>query len=97
MTEFDQIKAGLLDAIEHKQGGDFKGRVSEVAVSRVDVVGLRKRLGMSQKRFSETYGFPKSTLQKWEQGTRHPTGAARVLLRVLDREPMAVKKALEQA
>ena len=97
MTEFDQIKAGLLDAIEHKQGGDFKGRVSEVPVNRVDVAGLRKRLGMSQKQFSETYGFPKSTLQKWEQGTRSPTGAARVLLWVLDREPMAVKKALEQA
>ena len=66
-------------------------------MNHLDVASLRKRLGMSQKQFSETYGFPKSTLQKWEQGTRSPTGGARVLLRVLDWEPMAVRKAPEQA
>jgi putative transcriptional regulator len=34
------------------------------------------------------------TLQKWEQGQRNPDGAAHALLRVMEREPDAVLRAL---
>ncbi len=29
----------------------------------------------------------KRTLENWEQGRRHPTGPARALLRLLDKDP----------
>ena len=35
-----------------------------------------------------------ATFTKWEQGERRPSGAARVLLKVFDRNPAAVLEAL---
>ncbi len=60
----------------------------------VDVKALRARLGMSQDGFARAFGLPKRTIQDWEQGRRQPEGAARVLLRVIEREPDAVRRAL---
>jgi putative transcriptional regulator len=34
-------------------------------------------------------------LRKWEQGQRYPTGAAETLLKIIDREPQAVIRALK--
>jgi len=39
-------------------------------------------------------GTSPSGYKKWEQGKRQPSGAARTLLRVMDREPEAVLRAL---
>ena len=33
---------------------------------------LRNKTGLTQKRFSEEYGIPLSTLRKWEQGESSP-------------------------
>jgi putative transcriptional regulator len=49
---------------------------------------------MSQDRFARAFGLPKRTVQDWEQGRRQPEGAARVLLKVIEREPDAVRRAL---
>jgi len=38
---------------------------------------------------------PLDTIRNWEQGKRHPTGAARALLKVLDRVPKAALSALD--
>ncbi|MBU6401644.1 MAG: helix-turn-helix domain-containing protein [Verrucomicrobia bacterium] len=38
---------------------------------------------LSQSRFARLLGISMRTLHHWEQGTRTPTGAARVLLRLL--------------
>ena len=45
----------------------------------------------------DIYGFSKRSLEQWEQGRRSPTGAARVFLTVIAREPAAVQRALRQA
>lgn len=60
----------------------------------VDVGALRQRMSMSQEAFAAAFGLPKRTVQDWEQGRRYPEGAARVLLKVIEREPEAVKRAL---
>jgi len=60
----------------------------------VDVQALRARLKMSQARCARAFGLPKRTVQDWEQGRRQPEGAARVLLKVIEREPDAVRRAL---
>jgi putative transcriptional regulator len=39
-------------------------------------------------------GVSKSTLQNWEQGRRHPRGPAKALLRVFEKDPKAVVRAL---
>jgi putative transcriptional regulator len=55
---------------------------------------LRQRLNLSQEAFAKTFGVSKRTIQDWEQGRRHPEGPARVLLKVIEREPAAVIRAL---
>ncbi|UVC14029.1 helix-turn-helix domain-containing protein [Mesorhizobium onobrychidis] len=64
------------------------------APTSVDVRGIRNKLGMSQKEFAACFGLKLESLRNWEQGTRVPETAARVLFTIIDREPDAVKKAL---
>ncbi len=59
--------------------------------------GVRKRLGLTQLEFSERIGVPIETIRNWEQGKRSPTGAARTLLRLLDKLPEAALAVLEHA
>jgi DNA-binding transcriptional regulator YiaG len=54
------------------------------------IAATRRRLGLSQNRFARLLGISVRTLHHWEQGTRTPNGAARVLLRVAARHPEAV-------
>ncbi|NIC42531.1 helix-turn-helix domain-containing protein [Aquabacterium sp. A08] len=55
---------------------------------------VRKRLGLSQAEFSERIDVPLETIRNWEQGKRCPTGAAKSLLKVLDKAPEAALAAL---
>ena len=55
---------------------------------------MRESLKMSQAEFALKFGFSLGTLRQWEQGRRHPDGAARVLLTVIKRDPEAVSNAL---
>lgn len=91
---FEGVKAGLEDALAFAEGDASRGRAHHVEVELIDVAAARKKLGMSQKRFAETFGFSVGTLRNWEQKHRRPHGAARVLLKVIAKEPEAVKRAL---
>jgi putative transcriptional regulator len=55
---------------------------------------IRKRLGMSQRRFAETIRVPVATLQNWEQGRTLMDPSARALMTILAREPQAALRAL---
>ena len=55
---------------------------------------VRKRLGLSQVEFSRRIEVSLETIRNWEQGKRCPTGAAKALLKVLDRAPEAALAAL---
>jgi putative transcriptional regulator len=54
------------------------------------IPATRRKLGLSQAQFARLLGISIRTLHHWEQGTRKPTGAARVLLRVATQNPDAV-------
>jgi putative transcriptional regulator len=55
---------------------------------------VRRRLGFSQAEFAECIDVPIDTIRNWEQGKRCPTGAAKALLKVLDKAPEAALAAL---
>ena len=76
-----EILAGLreIKAGEH-------GRVVTVP----SVSSIRQKTGLSQSRFATLLGVSVRTLQDWEQGRRAPSGAARTLLMVADRNPHAL-------
>ena len=89
------IEAGLLDAIEHARGAQGRGLESSHPVGAVDIQAIRRRTGLSQERFCALFGISKRTFTKWEQGERRPTGPARALLKVIEKNPTAVLEALD--
>ena len=60
----------------------------------LDVKAIRDRFNMSQSQFSTFLCISPRTLEKWEQGQRSPDGAANTLLRIMEKEPEAVMRAL---
>ncbi len=60
----------------------------------VDVKAVRASLKLSQDKFADEYGFVAATIRDWEQHRRTPDRYARMLLRVIEAEPEAVKRAL---
>ena len=85
---FEEINAGLDDAIRHARGQ--RNQVLVHKPETIDVKAIREKTGMSQQRFCATFGISLGTLRHWEQGLRAPRGPARVLLKVVDNDPQAV-------
>lgn len=59
-----------------------------------EVKAIRERLGVSQEKFALILGVSKRTVENWEQGRRHPTGAARSLLKIVEADPQHALQAL---
>ncbi len=91
---FEEISAGLGDAIKYAKGQ--KGKVVVHKPETINVQEIRKKTGMSQQRFCATFGISLGTLRHWEQGLRTPRGTARILLKVVDNNPKAVIKAINE-
>ncbi len=57
---------------------------------------IRRQLQMTQEQFAESFSLPLGTIRDWEQGAKQPDTAARVLLRVIAKNPQAVLQALHR-
>ncbi len=92
----DEIGRALEEALAYTKGdASVAARVHHVQVPEAaNVRALRRRLGLTQADFARRYGFALTALRDWEQGRRRPERSARVLLRVIEREPEAVERAL---
>ena len=91
---YTEISEGLKDAANHAKGK--KSGVVEHTPEALNVRAIREKTGMSQERFCATFAISLGTLRHWEQGLRTPRGAARVLLKVVDRNPKAVIAAVRE-
>ncbi len=91
---FEKIKAGLESAKAYLDGTADKREYRVHVPENIDVRKIRTRLGLSQEAFAETYGFALSAARDWEQGRRRPERSARILLKIVEREPEAVTRAL---
>ena len=94
-TQFEQMMDGLND-VEAFLAGEQEGFKAHVPHD-VDVKAIRNRLGMTQARFSDTFGFSLDAIKHWEGGRRTPEAPARTLLTVIARNPTAVLNALNPA
>lgn len=89
----DRILRSIRKTRRYARGETAEGFVAHVP-DEVDVGAIRARMGLSQAAFAARFGFSLDAVQNWEQGRRRPEGAARALLRVIEREPEAVRRAL---
>lgn len=75
----------ILEGIREIKRGEH-GRVTNMP----SVTSVRERTGLSQARFAQLLGVSVRTLQEWEQGRRAPSGAARTLLMIAQKNPRAL-------
>ena len=87
MAKARNIGKEILDGLRELKRGKH-ARVVNVP----DVRKIREKTGLSQARFAELLGVSVRTLQDWEQGRRAPSGAARTLLLIADRDPTVLLK-----
>lgn len=80
--------------VEEDGGEEADFARATVAVPPEYVRSVRESLQLTQAQFARRFGLSERTIQEWEQGRAQPEGPARILLRVIAREPKAVERAL---
>ncbi|MGC4091988.1 MAG: helix-turn-helix domain-containing protein [Polyangiaceae bacterium] len=81
----------LLQAIKDVKAGRHGARYK---VEANDIVAARLKSGLSQSQFAAALNISPRTLQQWEQGRRHPSGAAETLLKIVSRHPEVLKEVI---
>jgi putative transcriptional regulator len=91
-TSFERMMNGL-NEVEGYLSGNTKGHKVNVP-GEVDVKAVRKRLGLTQVQFSNTFRLSIDNVKNWESNRRQPEAPARILLRVIESDPASVIYAL---
>ena len=88
---FEGFIAGLDDALSYAKGqASPETRTHRIKVDRTFVAEARLKAGLTQEQFAWVTGASLGTVRKWERGERSPSGAARMLVRILARDPNLV-------
>lgn len=93
-----KILEGLTEALAHTRGEIADAAVYRVEIpDAIDVKAVRAKLGLTQAEFAMQFGFKLETVRNWEQAKRAPEASARALLKIIEKEPLAVQRALATA
>lgn len=92
---FQDLKEGLADAIAYEKGDHGRCRVQVVHVADPqfndnDIRQLRLKLNLSQAALASALGVSHRTVESWESGNNIPSGPAKHLLYLFDRQPELV-------
>ena len=88
----DDLIRSLNEALAHA-----KGEGPAIVHTPVAPRDVRKQAKLTQAQMAPLMGMSLSGYRKWEQGTRQVSGPAAMLLRVIQKEPEAVKRALSSS
>ena len=95
---YESIMTGLNEALEDAKSEKPILKRHKVKVEPVKVYGaeevkrIRNSTGMSQKTFASYMGVSDKTVEAWESGTNHPSGAASRLLSMMEMDEDLVIK-----
>ena len=92
----DDLVAAFEEMAAHLRG-EIELEAHEVpggAMTPARIKAIRAKVASSTKEFERLFGIPARTMESYEQGRRNPDGAMRALLRIIDREPAAARRAL---
>lgn len=90
--ELNEFCHMLLQSVEEMKAGNI-ARETVFVLPKIEEV--RKKTGLTQRSFATLLGVSPRTLQAWEQGKRNPSGAARTLLMLADRNPAIFAELLQ--
>ena len=86
---FEELLQSVTEMKKIRAGRTKPSRVFVVEAPE-DVISVRTKLKLSQRKFAQLLGISENTLQNWEQGRRQPSGPAKVLLKVAARHPEVI-------
>lgn len=86
---FAELVSSVQDMGRHMRGENVKG-TRLIKVREPNVPTIRRKSGLSQSQFAALIGVNLRTFQNWEQGRTRPTGPARALLRIVEKNPKAM-------
>ena len=90
MSDFgEDLIQSLNEALAHA-----KGEGPATVHAPVDPREVRMQARLTQPQMAALMGMSLSGYRKWEQGRRRVSGPAVALLRIIEREPDAVRRAL---
>ena len=90
---FEKLTRSIRQAGAIARGERKPSRRHEFTPPRIQSV--REKSGLSQAQFARLLNVSVKTLQNWEQARREPTGPAKALLRIVEKEPAAALRALQ--
>ncbi|MCL2816569.1 MAG: helix-turn-helix domain-containing protein [Oscillospiraceae bacterium] len=98
-THFESLAEALNQAIEYEKGNKSMGRLRITAVPNIEPVAeyskeqikeIRQRTNLPQKYFAELVGVSLRAVEAWETGKRKPTGSAKRLFQLIEKDPNVV-------
>ena len=89
---FGELTKSLKQAGAVARGERKPSRRHEFTPSKLQEI--REKTELSQAQFARLLNVSVRTLQNWEQARRAPTGPAKALLRIVEREPSLAMRAL---
>jgi len=90
MSSFaEDLIQSLSEAVAHAQGS---GRA--IVHTPLEAKKVRKKANLTQRQMAPLMGMSVSGYRKWEQKERRISGPAATLLKVIDQEPEAFRRAL---
>jgi putative transcriptional regulator len=92
---FEELAKSVKQAGAIVRGERKPARKYVYSASRVQAV--REKAELSQAQFARLLNVSVRTLQNWEQDRREPTGPAKALLRIVEKEPALALRALMQS
>jgi putative transcriptional regulator len=98
-----RVGADLVEAFEEMAAylrGEAEAESYEVpndVLTPARIQAIRRSVAASTKEFERQFRISARTMEAYEQGRRRPDAAMQALLRVIEREPDAVRRALTPA
>jgi putative transcriptional regulator len=95
-----KVGADLVEAFE-EMAAHLRGTVEAEAyavpaemLTPDRIQSIRRNVARSTREFEAAFGVPARTMESYEQGRRRPDAAMIALLRIIEREPVAARRAL---
>ena len=89
--QFEDIKKGLLEAIDY-ENGKITTRRNVIVITPLKkytskkIKEIRNSTGLSQVLFAKAMGVSNKTVEAWESGHNHPDGAATRIISLIEND-----------
>jgi putative transcriptional regulator len=90
------MDSGVQTSFTAKELKNLGVTFSDITITPNKIKKIRKESNCSQLVFARLLNVSTSSVRQWEQGSRQPTGSAKVLLELMEKEPHILDYRIKQ-